>query len=584
MVGGGEPRWADRAAVNSSRRDADVEDAVESGIAGFERALADIGTGQHHWNLGTVQPGVTPNPDVYFAGFSDQTKIGVSSPMRLSGLVLAAAVALVARPVKAQHIRAWRLAHEGTILREFTTLVSLPNVASDSVNIRHNADTLMAMLQRRGISAQLLELPGSPPAVYGSLPAPGATHTLVLYAHYDGQPVTPSDWSTPPWQPVLRNGAEVVAIPTDGDTVPGETRLYGRSASDDKAPIISMLAALDAVRALGQQPSVNLKFYFEGEEEAGSTHATAMLEKYRDLLKADAWLFCDGPIDQSGRPVVGFGVRGTVDVEMTVYGPARALHSGHYGNWAPNPISLLSSLLASMRTPDGQILVAGYMNDVRPLLPSERAAIAKLPKPDSGLRQTLALGASEANDARLAERIMLPAINFRGFQSGAVGDRAANAIPTEARASIDFRLVPNETPERVRELIEAHIRRQGFFLVHDSADRATRLAHAKVIRLDWSHGYAAQRTSIDLPISKAIERLVAEASDRPLVVIPAMGGSLPMSEFESVLRRPLINLPTVNYDNNQHAPNENTRLANLWTAIEVFGHVMTNAGGALKME
>src|SRR5581483_10764199 len=300
MVGGGEPRWADRAAVNSSRRDADVEDAVESGIARFERALADIGTGQHHWNLGTVQPGVTPNPDVYFAGFSDQTKIGVSSPMRLSGLVLAAAVALVARPVKAQHIRAWRLAHEGTILREFTTLVSLPNVASDSVNIRHNADTLMAMLQRRGISAQLLELPGSPPAVYGSLPAPGATHTLVLYAHYDGQPVTPSDWSTPPWQPVLRNGAEVVAIPTDGDTVPGETRLYGRSASDDKAPIISMLAALDAVRALGQQPSVNLKFYFEGEEEAGSTHATAMLEKYRDLLKADAWLFCDGPIDQSG--------------------------------------------------------------------------------------------------------------------------------------------------------------------------------------------------------------------------------------------------------------------------------------------
>jgi acetylornithine deacetylase/succinyl-diaminopimelate desuccinylase-like protein len=489
---------------------------------------------------------------------------------------------LIARAVSAQDVHAWRVAHEGTILREFTTLVSLPNVASDSVNIRHNADTLIAMLQRRGVSARLLELPGSPPAVYGSLDAPGATHTLVLYAHYDGQPVTPSDWNTPPWQPLLRNGADVIAIPADGDTVPGETRLYGRSASDDKAPIISMLGALDALRATGRRPSVNLKFFFEGEEEAGSQHAKAMLQKYQDLLTADAWLFCDGPIDQSGRPIVGFGVRGTVGLEMTAYGPARALHSGHYGNWAPNPISLLSSLLASMRTPDGAILVAGFMDDVRPLLPSERAAIAKLPKPDSGLRQALALGASEANDARLAERIMRPAMNFRGFQSGAVGERAANAIPTEARASIDFRLVPNETPERVRELIEAHIRRQGYFIVHDSADRATRLAHAKVIRLDWSHGYAAQRTPLDLPISKAIERLVGQASHGPLVVIPAMGGSLPMSEFESVVHRPLINLPTVNYDNNQHAANENTRLANLWDAIEVFGVIMTNAGSAFQ--
>jgi acetylornithine deacetylase/succinyl-diaminopimelate desuccinylase-like protein len=493
--------------------------------------------------------------------------------MHLLGLLL---LAQTVQP----DIHQWRVTHEGTILREFTTLVSLPNVASDSANIRHNADTLIAMLQRRGIATQLLELPGSPPAVYGTLVSPGAAHTLVLYAHYDGQPVTPSDWNTPPWQPVLRNGSDVLPLPSDGDTVPGEARLYGRSASDDKAPIISMLAALDALHAVGARPSVNLKFFFEGEEEAGSTHARAMLSKYQDLLAADAWLFCDGPIDQSGRPIVGFGVRGALGLELTVYGPSHALHSGHYGNWAPNPISLLASLLASMRSSDGQILVPGYLADVRPLLPSERAAIAKLPKPDSGLRQTLALGASEANNARLAERIMLPAINFRGIFSGAVGTAAANAIPTEARASIDFRLVPDQTPEHVRELVEAHVRRQGFFIVHDSADRQTRVAHARVIRLDWGHGYAAQRTSLDLAISKAIERLVAQASDQPLVVIPAMGGSLPMSEFEAVVHRPLINVPTVNYDNNQHAANENTRLANLWNAIEVFGVVMTNAGSA----
>lgn len=478
-------------------------------------------------------------------------------------------------------VRAWRVAHEGSILREFTTFVSLRNVATDSADMRQNADTLLAMLRRRGVDAQLLELPGSPPAVFGSLETPGATRTLMLYAHYDGQPVTPGDWATPPWRPVLENGQDSIALPLDGDTVPTESRLYARSASDDKAPIISMLSALDALRAIGVRPSVNLKFFFEGEEERGSPHARAMLDAHKSVLDADAWLFCDGPMDQSGRPVVAFGVRGTTDVEMTVYGPAHALHSGHYGNWAPNPISLLASLLASMRAPDGHILIAKYYDDVRPLSLSERRALAFLPKPDSALRQSLALGATEANDARLAQRIMLPALNFRGFQSGAVGAAAANAIPTEARASIDFRLVPNETPAHIRELVEAHVKSQGFFIVHDSADRATRLAHAKVIRLDWSPGYAAQRTSLDLPISQAVARLVTAGESQPPLIIPAMGGSLPMSEFEAVLHRPLINLPTVNYDNNQHAANENTRLANLWSAIELFGVIMARGGPEL---
>jgi acetylornithine deacetylase/succinyl-diaminopimelate desuccinylase-like protein len=480
-------------------------------------------------------------------------------------------------------IRAWRVAHEGSILREFTTFVSLRNVAVDSADMRHNADTLIAMLERRGVAARLLELPGSPPAVFGSLVSPGATRTVMLYAHYDGQPVTPADWATPPWQPVLRLGSAEIPLPADGDTVSGEARLFARAASDDKAPIMSMLAALDALHAIGKSPSVNLEFFFEGEEEQGSPHARAMLERHKDVLDADVWIFCDGPMDQSGRAVVAFGVRGVTDVELTVYGPARALHSGHYGNWAPNPISLLASLLAGMRSPDGRVLIPGYYDDVRPLSASERSALAQLPRPDSSLRASLALGATEADDARLAERIMMPAMNFRGFVSGAVGAAAPNAIPTVARASIDFRLVPNETPEHVRAMVEAYVRRQGFFIVHDSADRATRLAHAKVIRMDWGTGYPAQRTPLDLPISRAVERLVAGGTDRPPLVIPAFGGSLPMSEFEQVLHRPLINLPTVNYDNNQHAANENTRLANLWAAIEVFGVVMANGGPVLSV-
>src|SRR5579872_6837601 len=206
--------------------------------------------------------------------------------MRFLALALVGARVASAQSVRTD-IHAWRVAHEGSILREFTTFVSLRNVATDSADIRQNADTLLAMLRRRGVNAQLLELPGSPPVVFGSLDSPGATRTLMLYAHYDGQPVTPADWATPPWHPVLRSGADSIALPLDGDTVPGDARLYARSASDDKAPIISMLSALDALRAIGLGPSVNLKFFFEGEEEQGSPHARAMLEAHKSLLDAD---------------------------------------------------------------------------------------------------------------------------------------------------------------------------------------------------------------------------------------------------------------------------------------------------------
>jgi acetylornithine deacetylase/succinyl-diaminopimelate desuccinylase-like protein len=268
-------------------------------------------------------------------------------------------------------VNAYTEAHARDILGELVELLVLPNVASDSAGIRRNAAFLVAALERRGVQARLLESPGSPPAVYGELPAPGSRRTLVLYAHYDGQPVIAAEWKSDPWKPVLRDspleggGRELplasIAAPSLGKPAAlDERRLYARSASDDKAPIVAMLAALDAIRAAGLQPSVGLKFFFEGEEEAGSPHLRELVHRHAAVLTADAWLFCDGPVHQNRRQLVYFGVRGQVDLEMTVYGPARALHSGHYGNWAPNPIGLLTNLLASMRNAVGRVLIAGF--------------------------------------------------------------------------------------------------------------------------------------------------------------------------------------------------------------------------------
>ncbi len=462
--------------------------------------------------------------------------------------------------------RTYRVAHEPAILGEFTELLAIPNLASDNTNIRRNANRLIEMLGGRGVTARLLEVEGSPPAVLGELNTPGVTKTLVLYAHYDGQPVDSSQWVTPPWTPTLR-----------GD------RIYARSAGDDKASVIAMLTALDALAAAKIRPSVNLKFFFEGEEEAGSPHLQQMLERHRDALRGDAWLFCDGPNHQSGQQQVQLGVRGVTGLDLTVYGPTRPLHSGHYGNWAPNPGALIANLIASMRDDDGHIRIAHFYDDVRPISASEKKAINAIPPVDVELRRSLGLAHTEAKDASLAERIMLPALNVRGIQVGAIGDQAANVISSEARASFDFRLVPNQTPQKVRELVNAHLARQGYFVTADSVTMAMRLAHSKVARVRWSAGgYQATRAPMEDPFARAVVRAVADGIGKRPLLLPTMGGSGPLYLFEHVLHVPIIILPIANFDDNQHAANENLRVQNLWDGMDVYAGLIGRLGAYWK--
>lgn len=481
-------------------------------------------------------------------------------------------------------IRQYRVAHDDAIVRELDEFLAIPNLASDSVDIRRNADHLMAMMRKRGIVARLLQSPtGGPPAVFGELPTPGATRTVVFYAHYDGQPVDTTQWTSPPWQPVLRDkpleaGGKPIEIPREPGSVEGEWRLYARSASDDKAPIVAFLTALDALHAAHVTPSVNLKFFFEGEEEAGSGHLRANLERNASLLRADAWLFGDGPVHQSRRQQIVFGVRGVTGAELTVYGPSHGLHSGHYGNWAPNPVTMLANLIASMRDDDGRIRIAHFYDDVAPISAAERRALAQIPSVDSAMRAETELAATEANDAPLVERIMLPALNLRGIRGGGVGATASNTVPTEATASIDFRLVPNQTPEHVRQLVESHLRARGFAVVDHTPTPAERMRHARIAKLTWESGYPATRVSMDSPLARAVGRATEEALGAPIVRLPTLGGSLPLYTFESVLHTPVIVLPIVNHDNNQHSANENLRLQNLFDGIQVYAGVIAELG------
>jgi acetylornithine deacetylase/succinyl-diaminopimelate desuccinylase-like protein len=406
-----------------------------------------------------------------------------------------------------------------------------------------------------------------------------------VYAHYDGQPVDPSQWASAPFAPVLRDGpleagGREVPLPSGPGQTGPEWRLYARSASDDKAPIVGVLAALDALKDSGIPHSVNLKLFLEGEEEAGSPHLDALLRAHAPALAADLWLLCDGPVHQTRQAQVFFGARGVLGLEVTAYGPLRALHSGHYGNWAPNPALTIAHVLSTLREETGRILVDGFYDDVRPPTESERRAAAQAPAVERQLASALSV-AGPLEGKSLAEGVLQPAINVRGVRAGGVGEHAANAIPTQAQASLDFRLVPDQTPSAVRDRVEAHLRRRGYAIVHEPPSPATRAGQPRLLYLQWEGGYPAARTALDDAAAQALLSVVGEAVDGGLVVLPTLGGSVPMHTFAAATGAPIVGLPIANHDNNQHAANENLRLQNLWDGIEVYAAVLARLGPGL---
>src|SRR5258707_6047669 len=234
---------------------------------------------------------------------------------------------------------------------------------------------------------------------------------------------------------------------------------------------MAILTAFAALKANGIKPTTNIKFFFEGEEEAGSTQLGEIITLHKELLESDAWIICDGPVHQSGRKQAVFGVRGDTNVDVTVYGARRPLHSGHYGNWAPNRAANLVRLLASMKDDSGHVTIAGWYDDAEPIGEAERRAIAEAPQYDDELRSQLGLARTEGAGKNLLELINLPSLNINGISSGDVGALARNVIPTTATAVLDLRLVKgNDYKRQVQRLVE-HIRKQGFFVSdHDPSD------------------------------------------------------------------------------------------------------------------
>ena len=422
---------------------------------------------------------------------------------------------------------------------------------------------------------EVVELPDASPVVVGELRTPEATATLGVYVHYDGQPVDPANWTSPPFLAALASaawhlGGEEISYPGPGDPIDPEWRIYARGASDDKTPFAALCAAIDALESVGAERTVDLVFLFEGEEESGSPNLGRYMEHLSNRLQADAWLLCDGPVHQSRAPQVVFGVRGYSGFDLTFYGPERELHSGHYGNWVPNPALELATFLAGCKDENGMVTIEGFYDDTAPLSGSDREAIDNLPPIEGQLVEELGFGGPEAESGTYADRLMIPSFNVRGLSSAAVGDGARNVVPAEATASVDIRLAAGDDPERMLDRVEARLEAAGYVVLDREPTPAERRAHRRLARMSRGAGYPAARIPMASPVAAKLLEVCREAANEPVVALPTFGGSIPLYQFEEILGAPVALLPIANHDNNQHAPDENIRIANLWYGIDLW--------------
>jgi acetylornithine deacetylase/succinyl-diaminopimelate desuccinylase-like protein len=457
-----------------------------------------------------------------------------------------------------------------SIVRDFGELVSIPNVAEDRASLTRVADWIVDAYEQRDITVRAVSLPGVPPAIVGRIPGDGSGPTIGMYAHYDGQPVAPDRWASPPFEATLRSakleaGGVEIELPIDGATVDDEWRIYARGTSDDRAPIVALLAAIDS----GVARRADIVFLFEGEEEVGSVHLGDYLALLREELAADLWLICDGPVHQSGRSQVALGVRGFAELEIGVVGPPHDLRRGHYGETAINPAVALAELIVSMRDASGNIVAAGLDGPSPPA--AAVVAAGMVPDPDN-------LGFRVNPEGSYATRLLSPLINVRGMASADVGVASRNVIPASAIASIDLRLVAGQDPTDAIDAVKHHISSQGFHVVAGRPTDAERLEHRLLARVVGIAGYPGVRSEPDDPYIEKVVEVVRSVADHEPVLLPSFGGSVPLHHFVEHLNSPLAILPIANHDNNQHSENENIRLGNLRYGVEVFAGLLGMGG------
>ena len=437
-------------------------------------------------------------------------------------------------------------ANRASFVERLAGWVRTPSVSATGQGMPEAADHARDLVAAAGLEATVAGTAGWP-LVLGHRAGPPGAPTVLVYGHYDVQPPDPLDaWASPPFEPEVRDG-----------------RLYGRGGADNKGQHLAQLLAVESLLATRGELPCTVKVLLDGEEEIGSPHLAGFAAAERELLAADLVVWSDGPVDPGGGWRLVFGVRGIASFELRARGANRSLHSGNWGGVAPNPLWTLVHLLATMRDAKGRITVDGFGDEVEPLGPAERAALDRLPVDVEAVKADLGLERLDAPVERgFAERLAAwPTLTINGLHGGYGGQGTQTVLPAEAVAKCDVRLVHAQRADDVYGKLEAHVRR-----------------HAPGVELVRQGSMEPSRTPMDSAWTAPIRAAMAAAQGAEPLLVPGLGGSLPLHVFTGVLGLPTFGIPLGNPDQANHAPNENLDLERFHTGIKTAAAVLAKLG------
>lgn len=438
-------------------------------------------------------------------------------------------------------------AHRGRHLEELKAFLRFPSVSALSAH-KHDmeacAEWLADAMAAAGLQGAAVLRTAGHPVVYAEWRGAGPqAPTALVYGHYDVQPVDPLPlWETPPFEPSERDG-----------------KLYARGASDDKGQVFMHIKAVETLLNVDGKLPVNLKFLIEGEEEIGSRHLKEFLEANRELLQADIVVISDTSLYARGVPAITIGLRGLAALEVHLKGARGDLHSGLFGGAVQNALHALVQLLGTLRSPDGRILVAGFYDRVRPISPVEKRQWAELPFDEEQYKAALGVTElfGEPGFTTLERTWARPTLELNGLWGGFTGEGTKTVLPSEAHAKITCRLVPDQEPEEIQRLVEAHLRQH--------------LPPGVTLRVTPEKGGARPIViAPDHPAIQAAAAALSEAYGRECFFIRG-GGSIPVVEtFKTLLGLDSVLMGFGLEDENFHAPNEHFHLENFDTGLRAL--------------
>ena len=458
--------------------------------------------------------------------------------------------------------------------------LQLPNDGNYSDQIRHNLERCREIFTSLGFEVKELATAGEP-LLFAEKIYHKQAKTALFYLQIDGQPVDTSEWQQQnPFLPVIKqrkdDGSwEEVNINLAKETPDMDWRIFARSASDSKGPSMAFISALEILEDLNIKPSINIKVIMDFQEELGSPDLPAAVEQHKQLLSADMILVMDGTRHISNLPTLCYGARGIATATIKVFGPKTPLHSGQYGNFAPNPVFSAAKLIAGLKDEEGHVLLPGFYDGIE-LTSHEKKLLSQIPEDATALQQRLGVAKPDQVGDTYQESLQYPSLNVRGLNSAWIGKEVRTIIPAEVIIEIDMRLVPESNGDRLMGLLSNYIKEQGFHLVDSVPTDNERAMYNRLVSFKYRLGSPAFRTDFDSPIAEMLNSAMARVFGDKVVNMRTTGGSQPIGAFIEALKVSAVSIRIPNPDNNIHSPNENLRIGNYLEGIQTCLSILTH--------